>query len=149
MNHSREKDTQTIPDLNYAMEKLVLLGMAVSERIGGANYFFVESRCIGCGTCERICLSQKIRVQDKKPVRQKNGLRYMCFACLNSCPTQAVQIKDIPGVDIGTAAVVLARGARNPAFLCVAHKGLLVLHVLCYVVHKDAHFLSVLFSVAT
>jgi len=86
------------PILNYLLEKLVLLGMTVAEYIGGVNYFYIDTRCNGCGICEKVCLSKKIKIKDNKPIWQKNVLCYMCFACLNYCPKKSVQIKDIPGV---------------------------------------------------
>lgn len=86
------------PILNYLLEKLVLLAMTVAEYIGGVNYFYIDARCNGCGICEKVCLSQKIKITDNKPIWQKNVLCYMCFACLNYCPEKSVQIKNIPGV---------------------------------------------------
>jgi len=86
------------PILNYLLEKMVLLGMTVSEYIGGVNYFYTDTKCNGCGICEKVCLSKKIKMTDNKPIWQKNVLCYMCFACLNYCPAKSVQIKDIPGV---------------------------------------------------
>jgi ferredoxin len=86
------------PILNYLSEKLVLLGMTVAEYVGGVNYFYTDSRCNGCEICEKICLSKKIKIRDNKPIWQKKVLCYMCFACLNYCPKESVQIKDIPGV---------------------------------------------------
>lgn len=86
------------PIFNYLLEKLVLLGMTVSEYIGGVNYFYTDTKCNGCGICEKVCLSKKIKITDNKPIWQKNVLCYMCFACLNYCPEKSVQIKDIPGV---------------------------------------------------
>jgi len=101
---SREKDLDyTIdfghhPFINKLLEKTVLTSMAVSEYIGGVNYFYSDSNCTGCGICEKVCLSKKITVMGKKPVWNKKVLCYMCFACLNFCPRKSVQIKDIPGV---------------------------------------------------
>jgi ferredoxin len=86
------------PILNYLLEKLVLLGMTVAEYIGGVNYFYTDTRCNGCGICEKVCLSKKIKITNHKPIWQKDVLCYMCFACLNYCPEKSVQIKDIPGV---------------------------------------------------
>lgn len=101
---SREKDTEYLvgfdhhPVTNFLLEKTVLAGMDISEYIGGVNYFYRDSRCTGCGICERVCLSRKIKMMDGKPFWQKKILCYMCFACLNYCPAKSVQIKDIPGV---------------------------------------------------
>jgi heterodisulfide reductase subunit A-like polyferredoxin len=72
--------------------------MAVSEAIGGVNYFYADSGCTGCGVCERVCPSRKIRLNEKRPAWQPSVLCYMCFACLNFCPAHSVQIRSIPGV---------------------------------------------------
>ena len=101
---SREKDinytikTATNPVLGFLVEKIVIFSMKISEYFGGVNYFYYDEKCNSCGICERVCLSGKINIIDKKPVWQKDILCYMCFACLNFCPKAAVQIHDIPGV---------------------------------------------------
>lgn len=99
---SKEADCDYLIDLpynrplNYLLEKSVVSCMALSEHIGGVNYFCSDSKCQGCGICEKVCLSQKIKMIDKKPVWQKEVLCYMCYACVNYCPMQAVQINSIP-----------------------------------------------------
>jgi len=99
-----EKDTSVIiqssanPIIGSLIEKLVVFLLGISEYIGGVNYFYHDNKCNGCGICEKVCLSKKIRITDKGPVWQRNVLCYMCFACLNYCPKQSVQIKDIQGV---------------------------------------------------
>lgn len=82
----------------YITEKLVLAGMAVSDHIGGVQYFYADGNCTGCGLCENVCLSQKITLRNHRPVWQKDVFCTMCFACLNYCPKRAIQIKSIPGV---------------------------------------------------
>jgi len=55
--------------------------------------FHADHRCTGCGTCEKVCLSQRIRLENERPVWQ-DGVRCMyCFACLHYCPSEAVQIE--------------------------------------------------------
>lgn len=101
---SREHDTEyTIesasnPMIGYLIEKIVLFAMDIAEYVGGANYFYYDNKCTGCGICEKVCLSKKIKMVTQKPIWQKNILCYMCFACLNYCPVQSVQINDIPFV---------------------------------------------------
>lgn len=101
---SREKDTgYTIkiasnPIIGYLIEKTVLFGIDIAEYLGGVNYFYYDNKCTGCGICEKVCLSKKIKMVDQKPVWQKSILCYMCFACLNYCPKKSVQIHNIPGV---------------------------------------------------
>ncbi len=86
------------PLANFLLEKLVIYGMDISKYVGGVNYYYTSDNCIGCGTCENVCLSQKIKLVDKKPIWQKDVLCFMCYACLNYCPVKAVQVKSIIGV---------------------------------------------------
>jgi ferredoxin len=89
----RVTDIGYIYPTNYLLEHLVLLGMTYAEFDGAKDYFYSDSKCAGCGTCEKVCLSKKIKMTDKMPVWQKNVKCYMCYACLNYCPEQSVQIK--------------------------------------------------------
>jgi len=86
-------DFPFIKPVNYLLERLVLLGMFWADVTHTNNYFYADSKCTGCGTCEKVCLSQKIKMINKKPVWQKNVKCYLCYTCLNYCPEQAVQIK--------------------------------------------------------
>jgi len=101
---SRGKDSDYLIALpynrpvNYLLEKLVHLAMTFSEYTGGVDYFCSDSQCTGCGICEKVCLSQKIKMIDEKPVWQKKVICYMCYACINFCPAQSVQINNMPGV---------------------------------------------------
>ena len=82
----------------FFVEKLVVSLLNISEHIGGVNYFYHDDACNGCGVCEKVCLSDKIRIFGGAPVWQRDVLCYMCYACLNFCPQKSVQVKDIPGV---------------------------------------------------
>jgi len=99
-----EKDTTVLAKTSsntissVLIENFVVFLMDLSEYIGGVNYFYHDDECNGCGVCEKVCLSKKIKIVEKKPVWQKNVLCYMCYACLNYCPRQSVQIKNIPYV---------------------------------------------------
>jgi len=55
--------------------------------------FYADNNCSGCGICEQVCLSNKIKLVDKKPVWQENVKCTYCFACLHYCPNYAIQIK--------------------------------------------------------
>lgn len=80
--------------LNYLMERLVLFGMFTIDVTNVNKYFYADSKCIGCGICERVCLSGKITMADSKPLWQNHIKCYFCYACLNFCPKQSIQIKD-------------------------------------------------------
>ncbi len=94
----REKDAGYLIDVNPWHERLVVSLMNLSEHVGGVNYYCCDSVRTGCGLCEKVCLSQKIKMNGAMPVWQKEVLCYMCYACVNYCPRQAVQINDIPYV---------------------------------------------------
>jgi ferredoxin len=97
---SKEKDIKgiTFPYnrfINFMLEKIIHLAMKYLVEMGGLNdYFYADEKCVGCGTCEKVCLSKKIKLVDKKPVWQNNIKCHFCYACLNFCPKKAVQIKD-------------------------------------------------------
>ena len=54
--------------------------------------FYADDNCNGCGICERICLSSRIRMESRRPVWQSDVHCSYCFACLHYCPAQAIQI---------------------------------------------------------
>lgn len=85
-------DGVTIP-VGFLVERLCLLGMFDVERTGLNNYFYTGARCAGCKTCEKVCPSGKIKMVDKRPTWQNDVKCYFCYACLNYCPKQSVQIK--------------------------------------------------------
>jgi len=58
-----------------------------------ARSFYADNRCTGCGTCERVCLSNKIQMIDGKPVWDNAIQCTYCFACLHYCPEEAIQIR--------------------------------------------------------
>lgn len=94
----RKKDTDyvTFPfikPVTFLLERLVLLGTRYAEYDGAKNYFYSDSRCKSCGTCEKVCQSGKIKMVDGKPLWQKDIKCYLCYACLNYCPSESVQIK--------------------------------------------------------
>lgn len=96
---NREKDSEGMsfshsPLINFLLEKLILFAMKYLVEFKGLNnYFYTDEKCIGCGTCEKVCPSRKIKMINKKPLWQNDVKCHFCYACLNYCPKQAVQIK--------------------------------------------------------
>ena len=87
---SREKDTNvTVPMPVFSLLSPVL---PILNKIFNVD-FYSDSNCVGCGTCEQVCLSGKIKMINGKPVWQKDIQCFFCHACLNYCPENAVQIK--------------------------------------------------------
>ncbi|HBF36713.1 MAG TPA: ferredoxin [Firmicutes bacterium] len=55
--------------------------------------FYADGKCSGCGMCEQVCLAEKIRLENGRPVWRKDIPCLFCFACINYCPNQAIQLK--------------------------------------------------------
>jgi ferredoxin/flavodoxin len=55
--------------------------------------YYTDATCIGCGTCEKVCPSGRVGIVNGKPVWRKGVPCYVCFACFNSCPQQAILIE--------------------------------------------------------
>lgn len=86
-----QKDTQITIPANIVMEHL---GAFLADISGdGGKHFYADAKCTGCGICEKVCLSQKIKMVDKKPAWQKNRKCFLCYACLNFCPAESVQMR--------------------------------------------------------
>ena len=77
--------------LNYILERLVpFTAHHIAPKV--KKYFYADLKCTGCGTCEKVCLSRKITMVNDTPSWQRNIECYMCYSCLNYCPSQAIQI---------------------------------------------------------
>lgn len=86
-------DDGVIYPANLLIERFALFGMFFVEHTGANNYFYSDTKCIGCVTCEKVCPSQKIKLVNNKPLWQKDIKCYFCYACVNYCPKGSVQIK--------------------------------------------------------
>jgi len=63
--------------------------------------FYTDSRCIGCGTCARVCPTKNITLEGGRPVWQQRC--HGCMACVAYCPTKAIQFKTPPAYEqLGT-----------------------------------------------
>lgn len=54
-----------------------------------ADSFRVSDACIGCGLCERNCVTGNIHLENGKPVWGKACTH--CMACICSCPQEAIE----------------------------------------------------------
>ena len=65
-----------------------------SEHSNTQIHYYADSECTGCGICERVCLSRKIKMIHDKPEWQKDIKCYYCYACFNFCPGQSILIRN-------------------------------------------------------
>jgi ferredoxin len=84
------------PDCHPNLARRALL--SITEKMSPmekakAISFFVDHDCNGCGTCEKVCPSEKIRLADSKPEWIETTQCYFCYACFNFCPQQAILVK--------------------------------------------------------
>ncbi|MDG6219438.1 MAG: EFR1 family ferrodoxin [Candidatus Thermoplasmatota archaeon] len=66
---------------------------ALTRNIKTQIKYITDSSCTGCGICEKVCLSNKIKLDNKKPYWDENIRCYYCYACFNFCPTQSILVK--------------------------------------------------------
>lgn len=59
------------------------------HRAKKTSKFILTDACTGCGQCERICPSDAIRMENKKPVWVKGDCT-LCLGCLHRCPAGAI-----------------------------------------------------------
>ena len=81
-----ENDIHSTTPLPFAsvVLRLIPLFTVLAEHAVLKHFFYSDSTCTGCGTCERMCLSQKVTMTDKKPVWQEN------FRCYISTPVSII-----------------------------------------------------------
>jgi len=90
------KDNPNPPNffMKYADRLLHLPVEWASEYTNPKINFYADSNCTGCNLCEKVCLSKKIKMDNGKPLWQKDIKCYYCYACFNFCPEQSILIKN-------------------------------------------------------
>ncbi len=89
----RPKDPVWLLPFSHGLVPLVSLWFRKVRFPNMARSFYADDCCTGCGICERICLSGKIRMVDGTPFWDETVQCAYCFACLHYCPEEALQIR--------------------------------------------------------
>jgi ferredoxin/flavodoxin len=90
---SHKKDREYSFRYGFLLERIIIWLIKKQETKSISNYFYADSKCVGCGLCEKICLSGRISLKQGKPRWDDNVICYMCYACLNFCPAGSIQIR--------------------------------------------------------
>lgn len=64
-----------------------------------SKYFSVNNGCNGCELCFKICPVNNIRIEKNKPIWLNQCAA--CFACVNFCPTKAIQFLGFTTRNVG------------------------------------------------
>lgn len=54
--------------------------------------FQIESTCVGCGICSRVCPVDNIQIKEFKP--QFQGKCIGCLACTHNCPQNSIRVNE-------------------------------------------------------
>jgi formate hydrogenlyase subunit 6/NADH:ubiquinone oxidoreductase subunit I len=90
---SREKDDPLVFVLGHILYPVITAYMQKFRFPSMVRSFYADAKCTGCGVCESVCLSERIRINDSRPEWIDSVDCVYCFACLHYCPVQAIQIK--------------------------------------------------------
>ena len=71
--------------------KSTLFNFGFNKAARSTKPFYVTQACNSCGLCARNCPAKTITMVDGKP--QWNKKCYQCTACINLCPTRAIQYR--------------------------------------------------------
>lgn len=91
-NKERKREKDDNFTVQMPVFTLLSLFLPILNKFYNIN-FYSDSKCAGCGTCEKVCLSQKIKIINNKPLWLKEVPCFYCHACINYCPEQSIQIK--------------------------------------------------------
>jgi ferredoxin len=91
---NQEKNPEKGSFLEHLIAFLMVPAENANEHSKTKINYYSDPHCTGCGTCEKVCLSKKIKIINKKPVWQNDVQCYFCYACFNSCPVQSILIKN-------------------------------------------------------
>ncbi len=77
----------------YFLEKLLIMPVHFwwIRHMQPSKDFYVTEKCIGCGTCARLCPLNNVEMREKRP-HWISGCAH-CMACIGNCPEEAIEYR--------------------------------------------------------
>jgi ferredoxin len=90
------KEKTTLQRLPAGLKRVAYWMMSlmwyISEKSRHKLNFLLDECCTGCGTCEKVCTTKRIRMKTNKPEWVHENCSF-CYACFNYCPEQAIGVE--------------------------------------------------------
>ena len=80
--------------MQRCVKRLAAVIIPLKPSVKNVIPYYTDATCNGCGICEKVCPSEKVRVVDQRPQWRSDVPCFVCFACFNACPQQAILIKN-------------------------------------------------------
>lgn len=90
---SRVKDTEATTKAPLWLKPFLPPLLSLAKKLENKFIFYYDSKCTGCGVCKQVCLAGKIDMVKERPIWQAENPCFACWACLNYCPAQSIQVK--------------------------------------------------------
>jgi len=95
-NKITNRENTTFQDLTSISKRMSYWLMNLMWYISGKSTpklnFLLDECCIGCGLCEKVCTTKRIKMNKDKPEWINENCNF-CYACFNYCPVQAIGVK--------------------------------------------------------
>jgi len=96
---SRERDTGAMPPSRFLLPFVPLIEfvspllISLGKLVESSFDFYRDAKCTSCGVCENVCLAGKVQMVGGRPIWREAVKCHGCFACLNFCPEESIQVE--------------------------------------------------------
>ncbi len=90
------EEKKGILEKGFILKNIIMTGfvrrMSLPQIPKICQNFLADDKCVGCGTCVKVCPVDNIELVNDRPKWQDNC--ELCYACLQWCPKEAIQYKN-------------------------------------------------------